>query len=381
MITSIRKHDWILTFTLLLFSIISICAIYSATFHVAIDSPFRGIHIRMIIYYALGFVAMLLCGSLDMNSLNRMSPVIYVIGLLLLIYVLVAGMTINKASGWISLPFGFSFQPAEVFKLILVIMLSSYLAKKLKQPSLFFWKDIVPFTAISLIPFILVVVQPDLGNAMAFVFIFICLIWVGNMKGSQFIIMISISVALLLLSIQLYTNNHTSIENYFKLHEKKHWVERIDTFLYPEKASANITYHIDHAIIAIGSGRITGDGYLQGNSVHQDYVPYVYSDSIFVVIAEEFGFVGSSVVLLLYMLLIHRIVLISIQAPDGFSRFLAIGIASIFLFQIFQNIGMHVRLMPMTGITLPFISYGGTSLITNMIAIGIVQSIKARSSS
>src|SRR5690606_3822391 len=132
----------------------------------------------------------------------------------------------------------------------------------------------------------------------------------------------------------------------------------------------------EKSLIAIGSGGLTGDGYMQGDSKNRKFIPYPYSDSIFVVIGEEFGFQGSALLLLLYFLLIYRMIIIAFQCYDLKGAYIIIGIVSMFVFQIFENIGMMIGLMPITGITLPFISYGGTSLLLNMVCIGLVFSIK-----
>jgi rod shape determining protein RodA len=153
-------------------------------------------------------------------------------------------------------------------------------------------------------------------------------------------------------------------------------VGRIDTFLDPSTASQKDRYQVEQSTRAIGSGLLTGDGYLKGDSIHKNFIPVAYTDAIFVVVGEEFGFVGASVLLLVYFLLIYRMILISIQTLDLSGSYIIVGIVSMFVFQIYENIGMLIHLMPLTGITLPFISYGGTSLVINMISIGIVMSIK-----
>ncbi len=157
---------------------------------------------------------------------------------------------------------------------------------------------------------------------------------------------------------------------------RSHWVERLDPWLVPEKATAKASYHTKNAKLAIASGGMMGKGFLQGTSVQSGRVPYTYADSIFVVVAEEFGFVGSSVLLLLYFILIHRMILISLECRDRAGPYLIVGIVSMLLYQIFENIGAFLGIMPLTGITLPFISYGGTSLLINMASIGLVMSIK-----
>ncbi|AEI46197.1 FtsW/RodA/SpoVE family cell cycle protein [Paenibacillus mucilaginosus] len=371
--THFKTHDWTLTTVMLLFCAISITALYSATY----GSKFEGYHVSMGIYYLLGFLVMFVVGIVDNAFLKRMTLILFGVGLLLLVVVLILDTTINNAKGWILIA-GFSFQPAEIMKLFLVLMLARFIAsRQVEDGRMTFLGGVLPSAVIAGVPFLLVLVQPDLGNAMAFVFIVVCLIWVGGMKYWQFLLMIGLAAGLLITSVHYYKVYHEPIEQYFKAKEKERWVERIDTFLYPDNVDKDKKYHIDSAELAIGSGSLEGEGYMQGTA-RRGFVPYVYADSIVVVIAEEFGFRGTALLLMLYMVLIYRIVLAAITAPDSFSRLLAIGIASMFLFQIFQNVGMHLRLMPLTGITLPFISYGGTSLLTNMIAVGIVQGIRAQ---
>lgn len=145
----------------------------------------------------------------------------------------------------------------------------------------------------------------------------------------------------------------------FGKNKREHWAERIDPWLVPEKATAKAMWHTKNAGLAIGSGGITGKGFLEGTSVQSGRVPYTYSDSIFVVIAEEFGFVGASLLILLYFILIHRMVLIALGCKDRAGPIIIVGIIGMLLYQVFENVGAFLGLMPLTGITLPFISYGG----------------------
>jgi rod shape determining protein RodA len=158
--------------------------------------------------------------------------------------------------------------------------------------------------------------------------------------------------------------------------QKEYWVDRIDAVLLPDQASDKATYHMKRSVIAIGSGSLQGDGYLEGTSVHSGSVPYTYSDSIFVVIGEEFGFIGSSTLLMLYFILIYRLMIIAQSLHTKTGIYVIAGVSAMFLFQIFENIGMLIGIMPITGITLPFISYGGTSLLINLISIGLAMNIR-----
>lgn len=153
-------------------------------------------------------------------------------------------------------------------------------------------------------------------------------------------------------------------------------MERLDPWLMPDQATEKAIYHTRNAKLAIASGGLSGEGYMKGTSVQSDRVPLTYSDSIFVVVAEEFGFIGAAILLLLYFTLIHRLILVSLECRERAGPYIIIGIVAMLLYQIFENIGMFIGIMPLTGITLPFISFGGTSLVMNMACMGLVMSIR-----
>ena len=237
--------------------------------------------------------------------------------------------------------------------------------------------DLLLIAALAFVPFILVMIQPDLGNAIIYLVILLGMLWIGNVKYSHVLLGLTIIVGGLLLFIFLFNTYNKQIHDYLYEKEKVHWYERINGFINPATASEKEIYQASKAKIAIGSGGLTGDGYMKGESKNRKFIPYPYSDSIFVVIGEEFGFQGAAVVLMLYFLLIYRMIIIAFQCFDLRGSFIIIGIVSMYVFQVFQNIGMMIGLMPITGITLPFISYGGTSLLLNMLCIGLVFSVKA----
>jgi rod shape determining protein RodA len=167
--------------------------------------------------------------------------------------------------------------------------------------------------------------------------------------------------------------------DYLEANDMQKWVHRLDriqTFVDPDSASADAKYQVANSMRAIGSGSLFGEGFKQGDSVQKGFIPYPYSDSVFVVIGEEFGFVGASLLLLMYFLLIYRMIYIAIQVTDRVGSFIIVGIVSMYVFQVFENIGMLIGIMPLTGITLPFVSYGGSSLLINMLSIGLVMSIQ-----
>lgn len=370
MLEKIKRIDWSIIFILLLFMGISTMLVYSAN----LDN-FKVSYMRNIYNFIFGFFCFFVVTFINFRIFIKLALYIYAFGLMLLIYVLLFGVERGGSKGWIEFPFGLDFQPAELMKLILIIAITSFIARR-DGAKLELIRDVIPICIIGIVPFCLVFIQNDLGNASIFLVILLGMFWIGNIKF-KFVLMGSILIIIVMsLSYYLYNHNHDEIKAFLDDHGKEHWIGRIDTFLDPSNATEAERYQVEQSTRAIGSGMLTGDGYLKGDSVHKNFIPVVYTDAIFVVVGEEFGFVGASALLLLYFLLIYRIILISIQTLDLSGSYVIVGIVSMFVFQIYENIGMLISLMPVTGITLPFVSYGGTSLIINMISIGIVMSIK-----
>ncbi|MBU5670888.1 FtsW/RodA/SpoVE family cell cycle protein [Paenibacillus brevis] len=371
MLKRLKRIDVTIIIILLLLMAISIVVLYSAT----VNTKYEGYHLRMLIYYALGFAVFFGMAIIDFKLLVKYAPFIYLIGLGLLVVVLFIGNEYYSATGWLTLPGGVSFQPAEFFKLLLILFLAFMLLKK-RKPKLGFWKDVLPIMVLTFIPFLLVMAQNDLGNALSYLVILAGMLWIGNIKYIQAFIALALFAGAAFGGITAYKVYHDEVYTFFEDIGRAHWIERIDPWLVPEKATDKAIYHTRNAKLAIASGGMTGEGYLKGETVQSERVPLTYSDSIFVVIAEEFGFIGSSVVLLLYFVLIHRLILVSLECKDRSGPYIIVGIVAMFLYQIFENIGMFIGLMPLTGITLPFISYGGTSLLINMACVGIAMSIR-----
>jgi rod shape determining protein RodA len=357
--------------------IISTLSVHSATLN---DSDFAGIAFKNIMNYAIGFAVFFSVAILNYRALLKAAPYFYGFGILLLIAVLAFGNEINGAKSWFSLPIvNMDFQPAEFVKILLIIALAYFLARRDGEPLHLFY-DILPTAMIVFVPFVLVMMQPDLGNAVIYVIITIGMIWVANIRGKHVLIGVVAVIILLSTFLYLYSTFHTEVTTFLKEQGKGHWAQRMDTFLNPEEASADASYQVDNSISAIGSASFFGSGYMEGSLVQQNFIPYPYSDSIFVVIGEEFGFLGIVVLLFLYFALIFRMLQIAHQTDDIRGKYIVIGVVSMYVFQVFENVGMLIGIMPLTGITLPFISYGGTSLFINMLSLGLVMSIKVKSS-
>ncbi|MCI3923622.1 rod shape-determining protein RodA [Paenibacillus sp. TRM 82003] len=372
-LNKIKRIDWAVVAILVFFAVFSTLVVRSAVLNNASFSGIDSLHIRN---YVLGFVVLIGSALFNYRLLLKAAPYLYVAGLVSLVAVRLYGSVKNGARGWFTIPgVGMDVQPAEIMKLFLILALAFFLARKAGE-MLDFTGGVLPTGFIAIVPFFLVLWQPDLGNAIIYFVITVGMLWIANVKYLHVLLGLVLAGAAFFGAITVLETYHDPIEQYLEEHDAGHWMDRIDTFLNPEEASSDQLYQVQNSLRAIGSGALFGEGYLQGTSIHNNFIPYAYSDSIFVVIGEEFGFLGSSVLLLLYFLLIYRLILISIVSTEPGGGYIIIGIVSMFVFQIFQNIGMFLGILPLTGITLPFISYGGSSLLLNMLSIGLALSIR-----
>lgn len=371
MLNKLKKLDWGILIILAFLMVISTVVVHSAT----VNTRYEGNDIKQLMFFGIGFFIVIASTLFDYRIVLKSWYVLYGIGVSLLILVYFFGAKINGARGWFK--FGtLSFQPAEMVKIVLIIGIA-YLMGRRQGERLTLTQDLLPIAAYAFLPFMLVMIQPDLGNAIIYLVIVLGMLWIGNVKYSHVVIGLGLVVAGLVLFVSLFNMFNQEIYEFLEAKEKEHWHQRINTFINPELASSDDKHQSENAQIAIGSGGLSGDGYLNGDMKNGGFIPYAYSDSVFVVIGEEFGFQGSAILLLLYFLLIYRMIIIAFKCYDMRASFIVIGIVSMYVFQIFQNIGMMIGIMPITGITLPFVSYGGTSLLLNMMSIGLVFSIKA----
>lgn len=373
MLNKLKKVDLGMILILLALMVVSTLLVHSATYG---NPDYANYDVKTVIFYGIGFVVALGSTFFDYRLFLKAWWVLYAIGIILLVVVYLTAPEINGAKSWFMLPGGLQFQPAEMVKIILILTVAFLMGRRQGDP-LRVRQDLIVVAAFSFLPFMLVMIQPDLGNAIIYLVIVLGMLWIGNVRYTHVLLGVSIIAGGLILFVFLFNTYNTQIHDYLVEKHKLHWYERINAFIDPQSASEKEIYQVTKAKIAIGSGGLTGDGYMKGESKNRKFIPYPYSDAIFVVIGEEFGFQGAAVVLMLYFLLIYRMIIIAFQCYDLKGSFIIIGIVSMYVFQIFQNIGMMIGLMPITGITLPFISYGGTSLLLNMLCIGLVFSVKA----
>jgi len=276
------------------------------------------------------------------------------------------GQKVLGARRWINLGGGVHFQPSEWVKLVLIIAMARFMWGKASDERGLSWKDIGKAAALVLVPMALVLKQPDLGTALTYFPVVVAGLFLGGMRWRQALIVI---VGLLVLGGVGFAGGKR-----LKPYQQK----RIDAFLNPDSDPKGSGYQIRQSLIAVGSGGIWGKGTNKGTQTQGDFLPIPYTDFIFAAFCEEHGFVGASFVLLLYFLILVRLVQNAQTAPDPPGTFLVIGVMAVMLFQIAINIGMCVGMMPVTGIPLPLMSYGGSSVMFTFLGLGIVMNVRMR---
>ena len=317
---------------------------------------------RQLLFALAGLVIMFIASKLNYNIYYKHSKLILVLGFLLLTLVLIPGIgrTSGGATRWISLRL-FDFQPSEAIKLALIIYISSFVSRKSARIH-DFKKGIFPVVLIIGLSAILIMQQPDMGTAVNIIGFSFIILLVGGMRFKH---LFGLSIPGVLL-MGYYVSS------------APYRLNRVQTFLNPWEDPRGSGYHIIQSLLALGSGGLTGVG--PGNSRQKFlYLPEPGTDFIFAILGEEFGFIGAGFVILLFGLFAYRGVLIALNAKDLFGSLLAIGITSMIIIQVLINIGAVTSLLPVTGITLPFISYGGSSLLISLYAVGILLNISRHS--
>lgn len=315
-----------------------------------------GLIVRQLVRLGVAMVAMLVIAQIHPDRMRDSAYWLYGFGLLLLLAVLFFGTEGKGAQRWLDLGF-FRFQPSEIIKLAVPILIAAFLAERPLPPSA--WRLITGLVLIGL-PAFLIAKQPDLGTAILIASSGLIVLFLAGISWKIIIGFISSCAAA------------APVLWYF-MHDYQR--RRVLTFLNPENDPLGAGYHIIQSKIAIGSGGIFGQGWLQGTQSHLEFLPERSTDFIFAVIAEEFGLVGAILLLCLYLLIAARGLFIASQAQSSFSRLLAGSISITFLVYVFVNVGMVTGLLPVVGVPLPLISYGGTSMVTLLAGFGILMSI------
>lgn len=349
----IEKPDSLL-FVIVIFLLgIGIIMVYSAT----ISNDPDGLYMKQVYSLIIAVACLIGFSFVNHNIYFKYSLYLLLISILLLILTLIPpfGKTINNASRWLN--FGFvQFQSSEVAKLGLIIYLSATISAKGEKIKSFI-TGFLPLLLVTILVFFLIIIEPDFSMASLLLLTAIAMFYVGGIRFIYILLSFLFSVPILL-SLTLFTN---------------HRLDRIRAFFDPYSFSESVGYQTIRFIKALANGGMFGRGF--GNGIQKHYIPYAFNDSIFSVIAEETGFIGSLIIILFYVLFAYRGYLIAFNAPTKASRLLAFGITTIIVFQTLINLSVVIGWIPITGMTLPFISYGGTSLVITCICAGILLNI------
>lgn len=352
------KFDWILIIAVVLLLALSLVSLYSLSL-AGLDFD-RSNFQKQIISVIIGMVLMFLLSFYDYRALNFYSTKLYFAVLIILASVIFFGTAIRGTTGWIGF-FSYHIQPVEIAKIILIIFLASFLSKKKTQLSIN--ARIISSVALVFLPVFLILKQPDLGSASIIVGFWAVLLCCSGLNKKNFLILF---VAVII----------CALSSWFFL--KDYQKERIINFTRPYQNPTGSGYNAIQSIVAVGSGKLTGKGLGHGSQSQLNFLPEKHTDFIFAVIAEELGFLGASTIFVLFGIIFWRIKEIARTAHDNFGYLLAIGVIAMFFFQILINIGMNVGIMPVAGVPLPFLSYGGSAMVSALMAIGLMQSVYIR---
>jgi rod shape determining protein RodA len=355
--------DPLLTVAVIGLAICSLVTLDAATRHLIPARPHYYVN-RQIAYLIVGAVCMLVLSRVDYGRLRRLKYGIYALLLVSVLAVFALGHAAHGAQRAISLPY-FSFQASELGKVLLMLALAAYVVdrgRKLRAR-----ETTARVMVAALIPAMLVIAQPDLGSGMVYMVVAFTLLFIAGTPWRQLAALIALIVVALtfVLAAAPVAGVHVI---------KPYQEERLTAFLHPSSNPRKQGYQQEEAKIAIGSGQRTGRG-SNSRQIPNGFVPESHTDFVFAAVGEQYGFLGAALVLGLYGLLISRTLRMIVFAKDLFGSLVAAGVAAMLMFQVFVNVGMTVGIMPITGVTLPLMSYGGSSIITTMLAIGLLQSI------
>lgn len=377
----LKNVDWLFVALLLVLLGASLFVLASASGNLITNKPYYYVQ-RQAIWALLGLVAAGVVGWFNYRDLQRFAAPLYLVSLGLLVAVLFVPPS-NGLEAYRWFRFGsYSFQPSEFAKLAMIVALAAYLANNRER--LQEWRVFFGVIALTVVPMLLIMKEPDLGTALIFGFIMVVMMWLGGLPRRRVLALLLIAmllVGLVFVDLWFATDGFTHLadEMPLPLPIKTYQLNRLIIFVNPEMDPTNTGYQIIQSKVAIGSGGLLGKGYGEGSQVQNNFLPDHHTDFIFAVIGEELGFIGGIMLLSVYVGLLLCAVRIAVRAADMFGSLIVSGVVAMLLFQIFVNVGMTVGLMPVTGVTLPLLSYGGTSLLINMVAVGLILSVNMRS--
>lgn len=356
----ISHFDWTLFLLTLACVVVGIATIYSANYDMA-EQHAGPLPIRQLTWLALGMIAMFVAISFDYHYIDRLAYPFFFLMLLLLVLVMIVGHSGGGSQRWINLGL-FRLQPSEPAKLAIVLVMAKYFQGD-EPANGYFLRDLwVPFVLVAPLVF-LILIQPDLGTAIILGIVFVSMILMGGLRLRSFSYLVGAGLAFMPIGWQ-----------FLKTYQRN----RILTFLDPDRDPLGAGYHVIQSQIAIGSGRLFGKGYLHGTQNRLDFLPAQHTDFIFAVWSEEWGFIGSLVLLLLYFIMIAYCLRLVQRAKDRFGALLVFGMTAIMFWHVAINVSMVAGIMPVVGVPLPMVSYGGSALASMMFAVGVIMNVSMR---
>jgi rod shape determining protein RodA len=356
---SYRDFDWALLIMVLILCVLSVFEIYTAT----LQTKYSGFYSKQILWIAAGLVAMFVFAKIDYHLLLDWVPWAYGVCFLALIAVKLVGHRVLGAKRWISIG-PMHFQPSEWVKLVLILVMARYFAnlggRRLS------WTDIFKAFGLVGLPMIMVLVQPDMGTMLTYAPILIAGLFLGGINLRQSLILLTVGAVLV--------GGAWSSGKVLKPYQKA----RLTSFINPDNDPHGTGYQIRQSLIAVGSGGIWGQGAAKGTQTQGDFLPIPHADFIFAAFAEEHGFVGALFILLLYFSILMRLIQNAQTAADLSGSLIIMGVVAVLTFQIAVNVGMVIGFMPVTGIPLPLMSYGGSSVLFTFLALGAAMNVRMR---
>ena len=359
---------WGMVALIFVIALIGLATVYSATYTPKGPSS---LYYRQMVWLAIGVVVMLFAIVVDYHTVGRYAYVLYAVSLVLLLLVMAIGKTGMGAQRWLAIG-PFAFQPSEFAKLSLTLALARYFAEDPKGGG-YGLRDLAIPGAMVMVPLVLVLKQPDLGTALMLLLTSSLIVMIAGIRVRSVIVVLLIG-ATLASAVFLVPPVRHKIWGKFKPYQQN----RIKAFVDPGSDPLGSGYHANQSKIAVGSGQITGKGFRQGTQSQMAFLPERHTDFIFAVISEEHGFIGSSLLVILYLVLLLAGVDTATNAKDRLGVLMAGGIVSMISLYVFINVGMAVGIVPVVGVPLPLVSYGGTSIITTFLALGLLLNIQTR---
>ncbi|WP_434511333.1 rod shape-determining protein RodA [Desulfitobacterium sp. AusDCA] len=374
-----KNLDFLFVFFLLLLLGASLLVLSTASLNVIKSQPYFYVKAQAM-WIATGIVIAVIVAAIDYQKFRRFSWWIYGLNLALLAAVFAFGTAAKGAQRWIPVTASFNIQPSEFAKVFIIITLADFLAKR--QGKLNRFRDFIPPFLFVAVPMALIFKQPDLGTTLVIAAIFVGMMFIAGANPWKFGGLLLGGA--LIVGVALWLHFSTNLPGFLKfvqglpLPMKDYQLKRLTIFMNPMADTSGDGYHIIQSIWAIGSGGLWGKGYRQGTQGQLNFLPEHHTDFIFSVIGEEFGFIGTITLLFLFAIFLLRAISIAMKSKDLYGMLVGSGVVCMFVFHILVNIGMTSGIMPVTGIPLPLISYGGSTMWTNMAGVGLLLSINLR---